>query len=179
MCKILAIDDQNDNLITLKAVIKSQKPECEVFLSDTGLKGYELAKKELPDIIILDIIMPEVDGYEVCKILKNDETTKHIPVLMLTAIRTDSESRIKGLEIGADAFLSKPIDSVEFTAQVNVLLRIKRAEDKLRLEKKVLEEKNKKLIWYNKLFESREFRIKELRDKVKELEERLGIQKGN
>jgi len=140
MKKILAIDDQQDNLTTLKAVIKSQMPDCMVLTALSGKVGIEIAQKEQPDTILLDIIMPKMDGYEVCKKLKADELTKHIPIIMVTAIKTDSESRVKGLNLGADAFLSKPIDAVELMAQIKVMLRIKEAEDKLRKDKNMLEE---------------------------------------
>jgi len=93
--------------------------------------------------------MPGMDGYETCRELKSRKSTKHIPIIMLTAIKTDAESRVKGLNFGADAFLSKPVDPAELTAQVNVMLRMKKAEDKLRLEKTNLEglilERTKKL----------------------------------
>ena len=140
MKKILAIDDQKDNLITIEAVIKSHMTECKVFTALSGSEGLEIAINKQPDVILLDIIMPGMDGYEVCKRLKEGELTKHIPVVMITAIRTDSKSRVKGLNIGADAFLSKPIDPVELSAQINVMLRIKEAEDKLRAEKDLLED---------------------------------------
>ena len=140
MNKILAIDDQQDNLTTLKALLKLNMPECAVLTTLSGEEGLAIAAKEQPDTILLDIIMPNMDGYEVCNRLKKNKRTKNIPVLMLTAIRTDIQSRVKGLSIGADAFLYKPIDSVELTAQLNVMLRIKRAEDKLRAEKLNLEE---------------------------------------
>lgn len=140
MKKILAIDDQKDNLTTIKAVLKNQIPNCQVLTALSGKEGIEIAKSEFPDTILLDIIMPEMDGYEVCKILKENELTKHIPIILITAIQTDSENRVKGLNLGADAFLSKPIDAIELSAQVNVMLRIKEAEDKLREEKEVLEE---------------------------------------
>jgi len=143
MKKILAIDDQKDNLVVIKALLKNYMPDCTVFTSSSGLEGIEIAKKEQPDTILLDIIMPKLDGYEVCKLLKKNPVTKHIPTIMLTAIKTDSESRIKGLELGADAFLAKPIDPLELTAQIKVMFRIKDAEDKLRAEKQILDEKVK------------------------------------
>lgn len=140
MKKILSIDDQKDNLTTTKAVIESNIPNCKVLFAQSGKQGIEIAQKEQPDSILLDIIMPEMDGYEVCQKLKSDDLTKHIPVIMLTASKTDSKSRVKGLDSGADAFLSKPIDAVELSAQIKVMLRIKDAEDKLRLENEYLEE---------------------------------------
>ncbi len=140
MSKILAIDDRLDNLISIKALLRNMIPECEVITAQTGKEGIERAIKELPDTILLDINMPVMDGYEVCNKLKANFATKHIPVIMITAVRTDSKSRVKGLEIGADVFISKPIDADELTSQVKVMLRIKKAEDKLRSEKDILEE---------------------------------------
>ncbi|PLX04160.1 MAG: hypothetical protein C0595_04415, partial [Marinilabiliales bacterium] len=141
MKKILAIDDQIDNLITLKAVIKTQLKDYEVITATSGKEGINLAIEEQPDTILLDIIMPEMDGFETCKKLKENDLTKHIPIILLTAIKTDPKSRVKGLEIGADAFLSKPIDPYELMAQVGVTLRIKKAEDKLREDKNLLAQK--------------------------------------
>lgn len=140
MPKILAIDDRLDNLISIKALLRNIIPGCEVVTAQTGEEGIERAIKELPDTILLDINMPVMDGYEVCNKLKAEPRTAHIPVIMITAARTDSKSRIKGLESGADIFISKPIDADELASQVKVSLRIKKAEDKLRSEKDILEE---------------------------------------
>jgi diguanylate cyclase (GGDEF)-like protein/PAS domain S-box-containing protein len=139
MEKILVIDDQQDNLIAANALFKAFMPGCTVLTAQSGAAGIGIAQTELPDTILLDIIMPEMDGYEVCAKLKHDNRTKHIPIIMLTAIKTDIESRVRGLKLGADAFLAKPIDPIELSAQVNVMLRIKTAEDKLRAEKANLE----------------------------------------
>ena len=97
MKTILVIDDQKDNLTTITAIMKSNMPECKVLTALSGKEGIEIARKEQPNSILLDIIMPDMDGYEVCKRLKEDESTKHVPVIMVTAIKTDSESRIKSL----------------------------------------------------------------------------------
>jgi len=166
MKKILAIDDQRDNLTTIEAVIKNHIQDCKVLTALSGKEGIKIARKEQPDTILLDIIMPQMDGYEVCKRLKEDELTKHIPVVMVTAIKTDAESRVKGLNFGADAFLSKPIDLVELSAQVNVMLRIKEAEDKLRSDKNLLDQKvkerTKELLESEKKFKSITERIYDL-----------------
>lgn len=106
MPKILAIDDKQDNLITISALLKNLIPDCTVITSDSGAEGIKKAEAEQPDAILLDIKMPEMDGYEVCRHLKSNEKTKHIPIVMLTAIKTDPQSRTKGLNLGADAFLS-------------------------------------------------------------------------
>jgi PAS domain S-box-containing protein len=137
--KILAIDYKADNLFTISALLKNIMLDCVVITAQSGQEGIEKSISEMPDTIILDVKMPGMDGFETCRRLKEQETTKHIPVILLTAIRTDMDSRIRGLELGADAFLTKPIDETELVAQINVMLRIKKAEDLLRSEKDMLE----------------------------------------
>ncbi len=139
MPKILAIDDKRDNLTTLTALLKALMPECAVITAQSGPEGIEKAQRELPDSVLLDVHMPGMDGFETCRRLKADERTRPIPVVMVTAVRTDAPSRIKGLEIGADAFLSKPIDEQELVSQLKVVLRIKAAEDALRAERDSME----------------------------------------
>ena len=144
MPKILAIDDKTDNLISLSALLKIMIPGCEITTATSGSEGIEKAKIFLPDTILLDIKMPGMDGYEVCKILKKDERLKHIPVIMISAILTESKDQAKGLDSGADAYLAKPIDEYVLTAQVTTALRIKRVEDKLRGQAEQLEEEVEK-----------------------------------
>ena len=139
MTTILAIDDKQDNLTAISALLKSLMPDCTAITTRSGAEGIEKAMAELPDTILLDLKMPEMDGFEVCKRLKSDKRTKQIPVVMLTAIKTDSKSRARGLEFGADAFLAKPIDEAELAAQVRAMLRKKKAEDLLRKKKVLLE----------------------------------------
>ena len=133
--KILAIDDNQDNLISLKALLKDVFPKSLVFTCTTGEKGLYLASTEDPDIILLDILMPVMDGYEVCRRLKSDDNLSEIPVIFVTAIRNDKDSRILALESGAEAFLSKPIDKSELTAQIRAMLKIKEANIQKRDEK--------------------------------------------
>jgi PAS domain S-box-containing protein len=166
MNKILAIDDKPDNLITISALLKNLIKKCTVVTAQNGIDGIKMAATEMPDVIILDVKMPDMDGFEVCKKLKLNEATKHIPIILLTAIKTDSASRIKGLELGADAFLTKPIDETEMVAQIKVMLRIKTAEDQLRREKDLLEEKVEERT--HALYKSQQKLIKE-RDFIKSL----------
>ncbi len=128
--KILAIDDNADNLIVLKALLSEAFPEAQFMSAPSGKTGIELCMLENPDVVLLDIVMPEMDGYQVCQILKAGEATKTIPIIMVTAARTDKESRIKALDSGADAFLAKPVDESELTAQVRAMFRIKEAENR-------------------------------------------------
>jgi len=150
MPKILAIDDINDNLISLKAIINDAFPGTVVMTSLNGQKGIELAIANNPDVILLDIIMPEMDGFEVCRFLKLDERVRDIPVVFLTALKGDKESRIKALEVGAEGFLSKPIDETELTAQIRAMIKIKAANEQKRDEKerleKMVEERTKELV---------------------------------
>ncbi len=139
--KLLAIDDELENLSMISELLHKLIPDSEVITAPSGKQGIQLAKEEHPDVILLDIRMPELDGFETCSILKETPETKQIPIIMLTAIHTDTHSRIKGLQTGADVFLTKPIKKAELIAQVNVMLRIKRAEEKLRKDNQLLEQK--------------------------------------
>ena len=125
--KILAIDDNPDNLTSLRAVMQDALPICTLLTALNGPRGLEQALAEDPDVILLDIVMPGMDGYEVCRRLKADDRLRPIPVVFLTALRTDRESRIQALESGAEAFLSKPFDEQELVAEVRAMAKIKAA----------------------------------------------------
>ena len=133
--KILAIDDNPDNLTTLKAIAGEALPASVVLTALGGARGIELARAEDPDVILLDIVMPDMDGYEVCRRLKADEQTNAIPVVFVTALQASRESRVKALEVGAEAFLAKPIDEPELVAQIRAMTRLKAAHRTERQEK--------------------------------------------
>jgi diguanylate cyclase (GGDEF)-like protein/PAS domain S-box-containing protein len=122
---ILAIDDQPDNLITLKAVLKDAIPDALLLTAVSGAGGIDIARRENPDVILLDIVMPRMDGFEVCRRLKSDPTLRVIPVLFLTALRANREIRQKALLAGAEGFLNKPLDEIELIAQVMTMAKIK------------------------------------------------------
>jgi len=128
MKSILAIDDNVINLELLGNIIRLYYSGYQFFKAMNGADGIEIAKKELPEIILLDILMPGLNGYEVCEVLKKDTTTSNIPVLMISALGSNPAERTKGLNAGADAFISKPFTVSELQAQINVVLRIKNAE---------------------------------------------------
>ncbi len=140
MRKILVIDDKQDNLITISAVLRNFIPDCRVITALSGPQGIEAAKSQLPDTILLDIRMPQMDGYEVCRRLKGDKKTASIPVILVSAILTGSRDLVKGLDIGADAFLAKPIEEHILVAHVRTALRMKAAEDSLRRQQDFLKE---------------------------------------
>jgi len=132
--RILAIDDNQDNLTALRAVVSDRLPEAEVLTALNGPAGLDLARAQDPDVILLDIVMPGMDGYAVCRQLKQDPALQAIPVLFLTANRTDRASRIKALQAGAEGFLSKPFDDLELTAQIRSMVKIKAAVNMQRTE---------------------------------------------
>ncbi len=136
--KILAIDDNSDNLIALKAIVSDMLPGTQVLTALEGRKGIEMALSEDPDVILLDIIMPEMDGFDVCHHLKEDSRLQHIPVLFLTALKTNRELRMKALEAGAEGFLSKPFDETELVAQICSMAKIKTANVQQNQEKERL-----------------------------------------
>jgi len=136
--KILLVDDIQDNLTTLKALIKEAFPESKVFQALSGIQGIEIAKKENPDVILLDIVMPKMDGFEVCYKLKEDEELKEIPIVFITALKGDKENRIRALKCGAEAFIAKPIDIYELTAQIQAMVKIRNASIYRRGENKRL-----------------------------------------
>ena len=144
MPKILTIDDIEDNLTIQSVILSRYIPDSVVITAKSGKEGIKKAIKELPDVILLDLMMPEMDGFEVCKKLKGSKITRSIPVIMLTGMKVDTVDRVKGLDAGADSFLTKPVEAIELVAQVNVMLRIKTAEDLLRAEKDQLERLVKK-----------------------------------
>ena len=123
--KILAIDDNSDNLTTINALVRGMLPNAKVFTTNNGRKGIEIARIESPDVILLDIFMPEMDGFEVCEIMKKDKDLNIIPVLFLTASNADKSLRIKAIEAGAEAFLCKPIDEIELMTQIQSMAKIK------------------------------------------------------
>lgn len=139
MKKILAIDDVETNLLLIKSILDKKLSGYKVLLANSGMEGLEMARKEIPDTILLDVYMPDIDGFEVCRILKSDKVTRNIPELMISAYGQDSKVRVKGLNASADAFTPKPYQMDELVALVNVMLRIKNAEDLLRKQNQYLE----------------------------------------
>ena len=126
--KILLVDDNTANVDLLEAYLEPSG--YDILKAYDGLEGLNLAYEKNPDLILLDIMMPGLDGYEVCKRLKEDERTQLIPIVIITAL-SDLDDKIKGLDVGADDFLSKPIVRPELMARVRSLLRIKTLHDDL------------------------------------------------
>ncbi len=125
---ILIVDDGPTNLQVLGKILGSEKHE--IFLASDGIKGLELAQAELPDLILLDILMPRMDGFEVCRRLKQEHITKDIPIIFISALHETSE-KVKGFQIGGVDYITKPIQREEVIARVDVHLGLKRSQEEL------------------------------------------------
>jgi len=132
---ILIVDDQRDNIDLIKTFFIKESYHLE-----SASNGEEALKKIdsiHPDLILLDIVMPKMDGYQVCKKIKSNPDTRLIPVVMVTGMN-DRESKIKGINLGVDDFVTKPIDMFELKARVASLLRLKEYTDQLESAERII-----------------------------------------
>ena len=120
--KILVADDIKQNVKLLKVILTAS--EYDVIEAYDGEETLEKVQTENPELILLDIMMPKLSGFEVCKKLRANDRTKNIPVIMITALH-EMDDRIKGIEAGADDFISKPFNKVELLARIKSLLRMR------------------------------------------------------
>ncbi|MGQ0526555.1 MAG: PleD family two-component system response regulator [Alphaproteobacteria bacterium] len=127
--RVLVVDDILPNVKLLEAKLVSEY--YDVLTATNGKEALEKVASASPDLVLLDVMMPGMDGFEVCRIIKQNPATAHIPVVMVTAL-TDSEDKVRGLEAGADDFLSKPINDIALMARVRSLVRLKMALDEWR-----------------------------------------------
>lgn len=128
--KILCVDDSPVNLTILSAMLTHWG--YEPILLENGTKTIESIKQNNIALVLLDILMPECDGFEICRMIKADEHLRHIPVVLLTGL-TSKEDRIKGIEAGAEDFISKPFDQAEVLARIKMLLKMKSLNDNLNI----------------------------------------------
>lgn len=121
--KILIVDDYPNMVEMLSMRLKSSG--FEVMASYDGIDALQKARVHLPDLILLDVLLPKMDGFKICRLLKFDEKYRHIPIIMLTSRARDVD-RATGIEMGADAYLYKPYDSVALMSEIYKLLKIER-----------------------------------------------------
>ncbi|MBU4563384.1 MAG: response regulator [Desulfarculus sp.] len=126
--RVLIVDDEQENLLLMEDLYRQHG--AQVIKAHNGLEALNLAEKELPDLILLDVMMPGLDGYEVCRRIKDGEHTQRIPVIMVTGMGA-LNNKLKGLDAGADDFLSKPVNSAELLTRSRSLLRVKELNDEL------------------------------------------------
>ncbi len=128
--RVLVVDDILPNVKLLEAKLSSEY--FDVLTATSGQEALDKVASESPDLVLLDVMMPGMDGFEVCRRIKQDAALAHIPVVMVTAL-TDTQDKVKGLESGADDFLSKPINDIALMARVRSLARLKMAMDEWRI----------------------------------------------
>lgn len=127
--RVLVVDDILANVKLLEAKLTAEY--FDVMTARSGVEALEMVNRSMPDIILLDVMMPGMDGFEVCERLKSNVHTQHIPVIMVTAL-DQPQDRVKGLEAGADDFLTKPVSDVALFSRVKSLVRLKMLTDELR-----------------------------------------------
>ncbi len=126
--KVLLVDDEPVNIQVMHQVFQA---DCQVFAATNGAQALQIATAKLPDLILLDVVMPGMDGYEVCAKLKDDPLTAHIPVIFVTGHR-DEDSEARGLDLGAVDFISKPVNVRIVRARAHTHILLKRQSDLLR-----------------------------------------------
>jgi signal transduction histidine kinase len=150
--RILTVDD--NEALRYSLVRSLRDAGYQVIEARTGTEALELAKQS-PDLITLDVNLPDMLGFEVCKIIKSDPLTAHIPILHLSSTYIEPDARVKGLASGADAYLTEPIDRAELVATVAALLRLKTAETAARQQAEVAEQARRELAALNATLEKR------------------------
>jgi class 3 adenylate cyclase len=140
--KILVVDDQPANVKLLAQLLSAN--DFDVVTAGSGGEGLDKVAAEKPDLVLLDVVMPGMSGYEACRAIRADPATGLLPVVMVTAL-DPAEERVKGIEAGADDFLSKPINHAELLARVRSLLRIKSLHEQVQRQSAQLAEWNARL----------------------------------
>ncbi|MCG8619609.1 MAG: hybrid sensor histidine kinase/response regulator [Desulfobacterales bacterium] len=134
--KILIVDDTPENLDVLQGLLQD---DYRIFAAPKGVIALKIAQKQIPDLILLDIMMPEMDGYEVCRRLKVDEVTRDIPIIFITA-KKETEDEVKGFEVGGVDYITKPISPPVVIARVKAHLALKREKELLKENMKLKED---------------------------------------
>lgn len=133
--KILIVDDNATNVELLRSQLKPHPYEIDTAMD--GEEALEKIRQNLPDIILLDLMMPKISGFEICQRIKNDKRTQFIPIIVITALQEQSD-KLKAIELGADDFLVKPINRLELTTRIKSLLRMKLLHDDLDTSESIL-----------------------------------------
>src|SRR5215210_6842433 len=126
---ILVADDEPVNRALIQR--RLEREGYRVLTAKNGSEAVEKTKEVLPDLVILDVMMPEMDGMDACRLIKETEATRDIPIIFLSA-RDETEMKVSGLSLGADDYISKPFEAEELIARVHVAIRLKRERDQLR-----------------------------------------------
>jgi two-component system alkaline phosphatase synthesis response regulator PhoP len=125
---VLVVDDNQENLELLQAYLEDI--DCEAVSARDGLEALDIVNDNPPDLILLDVMMPKMSGFEVCKRLKNDPKTSDIPIIMVTALNEFGDIE-RGIDSGTDDFISKPVNKLDLLTRVRTMLKLKHLSDKL------------------------------------------------
>jgi len=125
---VLVVDDNQENLELLQAYLEDM--DCRTVPARDGLEALEIIANSAPDLILLDVMMPKMSGFEVCKRIKNDPKTTDIPVIMVTALNEFGDIE-HGIDSGTDDFISKPVNKLELLTRVKTMLKLKHLSDQL------------------------------------------------
>ena len=125
---VLVVDDNQQNLELLQAYLEDVT--CETVPAKDGPEAIEIVSANMPDLILLDVMMPKMSGFEVCRRIKNDPKTSNIPVIMVTALNEYGDIE-RGVDCGTDDFISKPVNKLELVTRVKTMLKLKHLTDKL------------------------------------------------
>jgi len=125
---VLVVDDNEQNLELLIAYLEDL--QCGTIAAGTGVEALEIVKEKMPDLVLLDVMMPKMSGFEVCRRLKGDPQTAHIPIIMVTALSELADIE-RAIDSGTDDFLSKPVNKWELITRVKTMLKLKNLTDKL------------------------------------------------
>ncbi len=136
---VLIVDDEPYNIDLIEAYLLS---DYNIHSATNGMEALDIIGSKSIDLVLLDVMMPGMSGYEVCEVLKASNETRFIPVVMVTAL-SGKDDRIKSIEVGADDFLTKPVDKLELTTRVRSLLKIKKLHDSIQQERDHLELQNR------------------------------------
>lgn len=126
--KILVVDDNEQNLELIVAYLDNL--DCEVITACDGLDALEKVRENIPDLILLDIMMPRMSGFEACRKLKSDPQTRDVPIIMVTALNEMGDIE-RGVESGTDDFITKPVNRLELVTRVKSLLRVRHLKNEL------------------------------------------------
>lgn len=125
--KVLIVDDNHQNLELLEAYLEDAA-NITTLRATNGQECLRMVREDRPDLILLDIMMPNMSGYEVCKAIRKDDATKDIPVILVTALHEMADIEL-GMDVGANDFLTKPVNRVDLLARINTLLRVRHFGD--------------------------------------------------
>ncbi|MGH7904778.1 MAG: HD-GYP domain-containing protein [Candidatus Dormibacteraceae bacterium] len=165
---ILVVDDHRANVELLEAYL--DEIGCEVESASSGLGALAAVRARRPDLVLLDVMLPGMDGFHICAALKNEPATRLLPIILVTAL-DQPEDRVQGLEVGADDFIVKPVQRIELTARVRSLLRLKAVYDRL-------DDAERVIIALARAVEAKDFHTEGHTERVGHAARRLGIAGG-